>query len=86
MSIRKRFTNQIALIDEVVTKQLAAEVIDAPTIRELIRSEIQLSTAIPFIDEPEQEWKEGASEDEQPDELSPDEKKAQRAEQDRYQW
>jgi hypothetical protein len=88
MSIKKLFRDQIVALGGVVNRLVSADrpTPDAPTILTLVRAQIQLSTAIPFVEEPEQKWVEGDSKDEQPDDLSPDEKKAESEKVGKYEW
>jgi hypothetical protein len=86
MSIKKLFHDQIIALGGVVTKLADVETPDATAISTLVRAQIQLSTAIPFVEEPDQQWPEGDSDDKQPDDLSPDEKKAESEKVGKYEW
>ena len=86
MSIKKLFRDQIVALGGVVNRLADVEPPDAIAISTLVRAQIQLSTAIPFVEEPEQKWVEGDSKDEQPDDLSPDEKKAESEKVGKYEW
>lgn len=86
MSIKKLFTDEITQLGDVLNKLAKNADPDADAIEKIVRAQIRLSTAIPFVDEPDQPWPEGESDDKQPDDLSPEEKKAKLEEQTKYQW
>lgn len=86
MGIKKLFTEEITQLGDVLTRLANNADPDADSIEKIVRAQIRLSTAIPFVDEPDQPWPEGDSDDKQPDELSPEEKRAELEAQTKYEW
>jgi len=61
MNLKPIFETQVTLIDEGIKAKLAKG--DTRDILHLVEAELMLAEHLEFLEEPEQEWPEGSSED-----------------------
>jgi hypothetical protein len=80
MNLKQTFLNQIAAIDKVITERLQNG--DATDILPLVEAELMLSEAYEMMDEPEQTWPEGESDD-KPEQEEPEERRRKERMEDR---